>query len=171
MRTSILILSIMLVAVLPGCGLFDVGQNAAENEGEAAPLLVGTTQDRPASATQAENDGKAVSPSAETSQGRTAATREESAGEVRPLSAITASVSYRGPTSLEERIFASQVITRVRLDSATSTRRLRATVSHGEWRSLIASVPWDVGDGEFMDRPQFQPGDPVWICNSHMAVA
>ena len=121
MQTFTLILLIGMAATLLGCGLFDVGQKAAENEGEAAPLLVGTTQDRTAVPTRAENEGKAVSPSVGTSQGRTAATREESAGEVRPLSAITASVSYRGPTSLEERIFASQVVARVRLDSVSPT--------------------------------------------------
>ena len=82
MRTFTLILSIGMMAMLLGCGLFDDGQETAESEGGAS-----------SQETMVESS---VAPS------------------------VGSTIAYLGPTSLEERIFASSVIARVRLDSVSS---------------------------------------------------
>ena len=90
-RTSTVILSILMTVMLLGCGLFNDGQKAAETDhgvsGRESPLGA------PARATPP----------------------------VEPPSVASLSVSYDGPTALEERIFKSPVIARVRLNSVTST--------------------------------------------------
>ena len=50
---------------------------------------------------------------------------------------MVAPVGYDGPTSLEERIFASPVIARVRLDSATSTVELGTTYQGTKYIALL----------------------------------
>ena len=90
-RTSTVILSILMTVMLLGCGLSSGGQKAGESDhgvsGSESPLGA------PAPATPP----------------------------VEPPSVASLSVTYDGPTALEERIFKSPVIARVRLNSVTST--------------------------------------------------
>ena len=51
--------------------------------------------------------------------------------------AVGSTISYDGPTSLEERIFASPVIARVRLDSVTSTVESATTVYGTKYMAIL----------------------------------
>ena len=108
-RTSALILSIGMVTVLLGCGLSDGGQEAAESGGEAKLVVAGTP---PAVAVPT-----SVVPEPSPSIGSPAPVGSETP----PTSVAPLSIGYDGPSSLEERVFDSPVIARVRLDSATSS--------------------------------------------------
>ena len=107
--------------MLLSCGLADGGQKAADSEGGATSVTPGTPPGM-------------VTPLSTSHDGPTSAEREQvsedsEAGASSQASVMGSSVAppagsmiaYDGPTSLEERIFASPVIARVRLDSATST--------------------------------------------------
>ena len=101
MRAFSFILLAGMTMLLIGCGLSG-GEEEAQ-EGEATPAVLETPIDTVGPSVVAETP--------------TVATKTP-IGAAAPLSA--APPFYRGPTSLEERIFASPVIARVRLDSTTS---------------------------------------------------
>ena len=126
MRTATIILLVGMTVMLLGCGLIDGGQNSSEGENPPSPAalesaeqaqpLEGADPPSPAaleSAAQAQSIGSAISPPA------------------------PAQVSYFGPTSLEERIFASPVIARVRLDSVTSTAESGPTFRGMKYLALL----------------------------------
>ena len=98
MRTVALILLVGTTVMLLGCGLFNGGQKASESDDEVSaappPVAPGTPP------------VTSVAP--------------PSVAPVAPSPGV-APISYLGPTSLEGRIFASPVVAKVRLDSATST--------------------------------------------------
>ena len=96
--------------MLLSCGLTDGGQNSSKGA-DSIPVAA------PERAEQVPPVVSAVPSSAATPAGAQQAQPMVSAVS-RP---VAAPVSYYGPTSLEERILASPVIARVRLDSATST--------------------------------------------------
>ena len=93
-RTFTVILSFGMTVVLLGCGLLSGGENPPDSE----PVTPSTVSENPPSV---------VTPSSTLVEG--------------PLLAATAPLLYFGAKSLEERIFDSPVIARVRLDSTTST--------------------------------------------------
>ena len=95
MRTVSLILLAGMTMMLLGCGLSGGGQEAREG---GAPAVETKTP-----------PGTVAAPAVTATPSNTAAP------------AMVAPVGYDGPTSLEERIFASPVIARVRLDSVSST--------------------------------------------------
>ena len=106
MRIATLILSIGMVMMLLGCGLFDDDQEAAESTGKLGSPVSAASEDRTAPSAVSETpDTSATSVASETAPSVTA-----------PMS-----IGYDGPSSLEERVFDSPVIARVRLDSATSS--------------------------------------------------
>ena len=132
MRIATIILLIGMTVMLLSCGLADGGQNSSEGANSppvvtlesaepqvelAIPSPVATPDD----AEQAQSIGSAISPPA------------------------PAQVSYLGPTSLEERIFSSPVIVRVRLDSATSTLESATTV-YGTKYMVILEFSFSVLD-------------------------
>ena len=94
MRTFTVILSFGMTVMLLGCGLLSGGENPPDSE-SVTPSTV------------SENPPSVVTPSSTLVEG--------------PLLAATAPLLYFGAKSLEERIFDSPVIARVRLDSTTST--------------------------------------------------
>ena len=112
-RTSALILSIGMVTVLLGCGLSDGGQEAPVGDG-VEPVVASATP-----------TGTAAPPLGSGTASSTAA----------PLSSVP--VFYTGPSSLEERIFASPVIARVQLNSATSTVELGTTYQGTKYIALL----------------------------------
>ena len=118
MRAFSFILLAGMTMLLIGCGLSG-GEEEAQ-EGEATPAVLGTPIDT-------------VGPSmvAETP---TVATKTP-IGTAAPLSA--APPFYTGPTSLEERIFASPVIARVQLNSATSTVEIGTTYQGTKYIALL----------------------------------
>ena len=134
MRTAILILLTGVTMMLLGCGLFDGGQEAQEVEtppveletptGTVAPPVVSETPEGTvAPPVELERHTGTVTPMVETktpigTAAPTVATKTP-IGTAAPLSATPP--LYTGPTSLEERIFASPIIARVRLDSTAST--------------------------------------------------
>ena len=168
MRTSTFILSIVVAAMLLGCGLFDDGHGAAESEG-GAQSVVAKVSPPAATPTSAANDEEKPPAVSATSPPVTAPALPESGGEEPPVvSAVsppvapptsTASdepvatgalavagarpVSYDGPSSLEERILASPVIARVRLDSTTSTIE-RGSTYLGMKRSVLLEFNFSV---------------------------
>ena len=91
MRTAIVTLSLGMAITLLACGLSSGGQKAAETDHGV--------------------------PGRESPLGAPARTTPP----VEPPSVASLSVTYDGPSSIEERILKSPVIARVRLDSATST--------------------------------------------------
>ena len=95
-------LSIGMVMLLLGCGLFSDGQEASVGEG-GAPSVASPAPPRMAVPT----------PKAADTEGGTPPSNE--------VAAPSMSFGYGGPRSLEQRILASSVIVRIRLDSATST--------------------------------------------------
>ena len=95
-------LSIGMVMLLLGCGLFSDGQEASVGEG-GAPSVSSPAPPRMAVPT----------PKAADTEGGTPPSNE--------VAAPSMSFGYGGPRSLEQRILASSVIVRIRLDSATST--------------------------------------------------
>ncbi len=108
MRTFSFILLVGLTILLLGCGPSDSGQEVQE--------------------------ARTLSVAAETPTG-TAPPAETTTRTVAPISA--APVGYDGPTSLEERIFASPVIARVRLDSVSSTTELGTTYEGMKYSALL----------------------------------
>ncbi len=129
MKAFSFILLAGMTMLLIGCGLSG-GEEEAQ-EGEATPAVLGTPIDT-------------VGPSmvAETP---TVATKTP-IGTAAPLSA--ARPFYRGPTSLEERIFASPVIARVQLDSATST--VESATSYDGSTKYIALLEFSFNVHEYL---------------------
>ena len=121
MRTFSLILLAGTILMFLACGLSDGGQEAHEGD-EVEPLVASATPAGTAPAVETKTPAGTVSPpvATETTTGTASppVAAETPAGTEAPLSA--APVLYTGPTSLEERIFASPVIARVRLDSVSS---------------------------------------------------
>ncbi len=122
--------------MLLSCGLADGGQKAADSEGGATSVTPGTPPGM-------------VTPLSTSHDGPTSAEREQvsedsEAGASSQASVMGSSVAppagsmiaYDGPTSLEERIFASPVIARVRLDSATSTAE-SGTIFDGSTKYMV----------------------------------
>ena len=95
--------------MLLGCGLFTDRKEAAESGGEAKLVVAGTP---PAVAVPT-----SVVPEPSPSIGSPAPVGSETP----PSSVAPLSIGYDGPRSLEQGIFDSPVIARVRLDSATSS--------------------------------------------------
>ena len=98
MRTANFILLVGMTIMLLGCGLFNGGPKATESH-DQPPSVVSAV---PPPATTLEIDDQLPS----------VASGMPSPG--------AASIAYLGPTSIEERILASPVIVRVRLDSTTA---------------------------------------------------
>ena len=99
-------LSIGMVMLLLGCGLFDDGQKTAESTGKLPSPISEASKDRTAPSAVSETPVTSATPVA---------------SEKAPAVAAPMSIGYDGPSSLEGRIFDSPVIARVRLDSATSS--------------------------------------------------
>ena len=99
-------LSIGMVMLLLGCGLFDDGQKTEESTSKLLSPISEASEDRTAPSAVSETPDTSVPPVA---------------SETPPSVAAPRSIGYDGPSSLEERVFDSPVIARVRLDSATSS--------------------------------------------------
>ena len=126
MRTFTFILLAGMTLMLLGCGLSGGGQEAQEGEASAAETKTPAGTVAPPVETQP--PASTVSPLVATETPTGTASPPVVAGDAykhsrRRLSA--APVLYTGPTSLEERIFASPVIARVRLDSTVFNSRVR----------------------------------------------
>ena len=121
MRTFTFILLAGMTLMLLGCGLSGGGQEAQEGEASAAETKTPAGTVAPPVETQP--PASTVSPlvATETPTGTASppVEQETPTSTEAPLSA--APVLYTGPTSLEERIFASPVIARARVDSTAST--------------------------------------------------
>ena len=112
MRTFSFILMAGMTMLLLACGLSASELENQEEEVVAPPVALGTPVDT------------AVLPASETTTSAMV-----------PLSAVP--VSYLGPTSLEERVFASPVIARVRLNSVSSTTELGTTYEGMKYSALL----------------------------------
>ena len=143
MRTAIVTLSLGMAITLLACGLSSGGQKAAETDHGV--------------------------PGRESPLGAPARTTPP----VEPPSVASLSVTYDGPSSIEERILKSPVIARVRLDSATSTVGVRhrtgrldevhsalgvqfqrSGVPEGQWRRAIS---WPSGSPGQYSTPAGRP--------------
>ena len=107
MRTAIVTLSLGMAITLLACGLSSGGQKAAETDHGV--------------------------PGRESPLGAPARTTPP----VEPPSVASLSVTYDGPSSIEERILKSPVIARVRLDSATSTVEAGPTYRGMKYIALV----------------------------------
>ncbi len=129
-RISAVILLIAVAAMLPGCGLFDDGQNP-----EAATLVEPTpSATTPASA---EPQPPAAGPSSIEERKPKVEASVKPPPTTTSASVATASLAYDGPSSLEERILASPVIAKVRLDSVSSTTESGPTVQGTKYILLL----------------------------------
>ena len=108
-----------LVWALLGCGLFEDGRENVDGEVVLPPAVTATPS--------------LVAP--RTYTGKVEQASATPTGIATPLS--VAPPFYRGSTSLEERIFASPVIARVQLNSATSTVELGTTYQGTKYIALL----------------------------------
>ena len=163
MRTLSLILLAGVTIILLGCGLSDGGQEA--QEGGTAPAEFETPAGTLVSPVVSETPKGTVAPPVELERRTGTVTPpvelERHTGTVTPMvetktamGTVTPTVAtktpmgtaaplsatpplYTGPTSLEERIFASPVIARVRLDSVSSTTELGPTYQGMKYSALL----------------------------------
>ena len=122
MRTLTVILSFGMTVMLLGCGLLNGGENPPDSE-RVTPSAV---SEGPLSDGEKSLDNEPVAPSAEPSE----VSEGSQLGGSPPL-------IYTGPSSLEERIFYSPVIARVRLDSTTSTVEYGITYQGAGYLALL----------------------------------
>ena len=125
MRIFVVLLSIGMTVLLLGCVLLNGGQESSKGA-DSTPVTTRESAEPP-SVVSAVPSPMATPESAEQAQPMVSA--------VSPPA--TAQVSYFGPTSLEERIVASPVIARVRLDSVTSTAESGPTFRGMKYFALI----------------------------------
>ena len=109
MRTATLALSLAMAVTLLGCEGGATSVAPGTPPGMVTPLSASPDAPSSLEKEQVSEDSEAGASSQETIVGSSVAP---------PAGSM---IAYDGPTSLEERIFASPVIARVRLDSATST--------------------------------------------------
>ena len=149
--------------MLLGCGLFDGGQVVQEGEGGTPPVVLETPTGTLVSPVVSETPKGTVAPPVETKtptgtvappgrdedtgtvappvETKTPASTVAPTAETKTPKATPAPLSlvppaYDGPTSLEERIFASPIIARVRLDSASSVAE-SGTIYDGKYIALL----------------------------------
>ena len=116
MRMPTLAVSMAMVVMLVGCGLFSDGQKAAEGEGAMTPTMPGTPPALAVSTLPRLDSPTSPEP-------RVVKCEDEAlpAEPGTPSGAVAqSSPIYPGPSSLEERILESPVIARVQLDSVSS---------------------------------------------------
>ena len=126
MRTFTVILLLGMTVMLLGCGLLNDGEHTPDSEPVPPSVPPPAVSQGPQSGGEKSPDSEPVTPSvvpSEVSEGL------QSGG--------TPPLIYLGPSSLEERIFYSPVIARVRLDSITSTVEYGITYQGAGYLALL----------------------------------